>query len=182
MSNAKKYTPAEAQAWVESREWANGWNINTDSTVNAVEFANQYAANKELWDKLFTFLAENDLNTLPASKHVLVEGKCWVNIMEYTPKPAQDTRIETHNDFIDLQYTFDGDEVYGVARTLIPVTEYDPEKDRTFFRTEDEIDYVPSKPDRFFLYFPGENHQPSVATTENPGTSRKVVGKIEYAR
>ena len=46
MSNAKKYTPAEAQAWVESREWANGWNINTDSTVNAVEFANQYAANK----------------------------------------------------------------------------------------------------------------------------------------
>ena len=48
MSNAKKYTPAEAQAWVESREWANGWNINTDSTVNAVEFANQYAANKEL--------------------------------------------------------------------------------------------------------------------------------------
>ena len=65
MSNAKKYTPAEAQAWVESREWANGWNINTDSTVNAVEFANQYAANKELWDKLFTFLAENDLNTLP---------------------------------------------------------------------------------------------------------------------
>ncbi len=81
MSNAKKYTPAEAQAWVESREWANGWNINTDSTVNAVEFANQYAANKELWDKLFTFLAENDLNTLPAGKHVLVEGKCWVNIM-----------------------------------------------------------------------------------------------------
>ena len=64
----------------------------------------------------------------PQASNVLVEGKCWVNIMEYTPKPAQDTRIETHNDFIDLQYTFDGDEVYGVARTLIPVTEYDPEK------------------------------------------------------
>ena len=45
MNNDKKFTPAEAKAWVDSREWANGWDVNADASVNAVEFATQYAAN-----------------------------------------------------------------------------------------------------------------------------------------
>ncbi|MDE6066141.1 MAG: DUF386 domain-containing protein, partial [Duncaniella sp.] len=69
MNNDQKFTPEEAKAWVDSREWANGWNVNADASVNAVEFATQYAANKELWDKLFAFLRDTDLNALPAGKH-----------------------------------------------------------------------------------------------------------------
>ena len=50
MSTEKCITPAEAEKWVESREWANGWNVNADKSINAVEFATQYALNNPLWD------------------------------------------------------------------------------------------------------------------------------------
>lgn len=83
-------TQEEAQKWVDSRCWANGCTLTADSTINALEFAGQYARNKELWDTLFKFIAETDLSTLEAgSKIVLVEGRLWVNVLEYTPKSVR---------------------------------------------------------------------------------------------
>lgn len=180
MTNNNQITPAEAQAWVDGREWANGWDVNADASVNAVEFATQYAANRELWDKLFAFLRDTDLKTLPAGKHVIEEGRVWVNILEYTPKDAAATKIESHKDFIDLQYTFEGKELMGVAGHVIPTGDYDPVKDKTNYTTDEEITYSEAAPDRFFLYFPCDMHQPSVAASDPAVPSRKAVGKIEY--
>lgn len=180
MSEKKTFTPAEAKAWIATREWANGWDVNADETIDAVEFATQYAENKELWDKMFAFLAKTDLNTLPAGKHVVEDGRLWFNVLEYTPKSAEDTKIESHKDFIDLQYTFVGEELMGVAHHVTPTGDYDPVKDRTNYTTDEPIDYVPAAADRFFLYFPKDMHQPSVRATDPAVPSRKVVGKIEY--
>ncbi len=68
MSTEKIMTPEEAREWMETREWANGWNVNPDATIDAVEFATQYQRNKPLWDKLFKFLAEHDPMTLEPGK------------------------------------------------------------------------------------------------------------------
>lgn len=181
MSTKKNFTPEEAKAWIETREWANGWDCNPDASVNAVAFAEQYHANKELWDKMFTFLRDHDLHTLPKGKHEVVPGRLWFNMLEYTPKSPAETRSETHNKFIDLQYTFEGCEMMGHPKGGKPNMEYDPVKDRTFFDLEGDTDYVPATPDRFFLYFPGELHQPSVILEGEATPSRKIVGKIEYA-
>ena len=175
-------TKEEALKWVESREWANGWNAIADETINAVEFARQYEANKPLWDKLFKFLADTDLSSLEAGKIVLEDGRLWLNILEYTPKSSENTKIESHKNFIDLQYTFVGNELMGLAHHVIPTGEYDPDKDKINYKTDEPIDYVPADPKRFFLYFPSDMHQPSVRSMENPGVSRKVVGKIEYVK
>ena len=98
----------EALAWVKSREWANGWNADVDESVDAVEFATQYKNNKELWDKLFSFLATTDFQSLEPGKIELVPGRLWINVLEYTPKDSDNTKIESHRKFIDLQYTFEG--------------------------------------------------------------------------
>ena len=179
----KTFTPAEAKAWVESREWANGFEVKADESINAVEFAQQYAANKELWDALFAFLRDADLKTIAAGKHDIIPGRVWVNILEYTPKDAAATKIESHENFIDLQWTFEGDEVMGVATGKVtPTGPYDPVKDRTNYTTEEEIVYSPAPADRFFLYFPCDMHQPSVSAKQPATPSRKAVGKIEYAK
>lgn len=183
MTNENLMTAAEAQEWVDSREWANGWSVNADQSIDALEFATQYRLNKPLWNKLFKFLAETDPMTLEAGKKiVLEEGRLWINVLEYTPKSAEDTKIESHRNFIDLQYTYEGNELMGVAGKVTPINEYDPVKDRTNYSTDEEIVYSPAPADRFFLYFPKDMHQPSVRSVENPGISRKLVGKIEYAK
>lgn len=172
----------EAKKWVESRVWANGWKVDADESVDAVEFAEQYALNKELWDKLFAYLAETDLNTLEAGKVELVPGRLWINVLEYTPKDSENTKIENHRNFIDLQYTFVGDELMGVAGKVTPINDYDPVKDRTNYSTDEPIVYSKADADHFFLYFPKDMHQPSVRACDPAVPSRKIVGKIEYAR
>ena len=180
MSTEKNLTPAEAEKWVESREWSNGWNVNADKSINALEFATQYKLNKPLWDKMFQFLATVDLSKLEPGKIVLEEGRLWFNVLEYTPKSAEETKIESHKNFIDLQYTYEGNELMGIAGNVTPINDYDPVKDRTNYSTDEEIAYSPATADIFFLYFPCDMHQPSVRSVENPGVSRKLVGKIEY--
>lgn len=180
--NRPEMTGAEAAEWVASRKWANGWAVEADPSIDAVEFATQYAAVPELWDKLFKFLAETDLSTLPAGKTVIEEGNLWINLLEYTPKSAEETKIESHRDFIDLQYTFEGNELMGVASEVTPTGEYDPVKDRTNYTTSEPIEYSAADAGRFFLYFPKDMHQPSVRACENPGPSRKIVGKIRYSK
>ncbi len=180
MSENKSISPDEARKWVETREWANGWNVNADASVDAVEFYNQYHANRELWDALFAFLRDADTKTLEAGKHNIIDGKVWVNVLEYTPKDAEHTKIESHRNFIDLQWTFEGEELMGLAGNVTPTGEYDPVKDKTNYTTDEEIAYSPAPADRFFLYFPKDMHQPSVAASEPAKPSRKVVGKIEY--
>lgn len=178
----KTFSKEEAQAWVDSRAWAKGLELKADATIDAVEFAEQYAANPDLWDALFAWIKNTDLKTVAAGKHDIVPGRLWVNILEYTPKSAQDTKIESHENFIDLQYTFVGDELMGLAGRVIPAGPYDPVKDKTNYTTDEEISYVPAPNDTFFLYFPKDMHQPSVRAHEGAGPSRKVVGKIEYAK
>ena len=178
----KNITKEEARKWMDSREWANGWDAIADDTIDAVEFYRQYKANKPLWDKLFKFLADTDPNSLEAGKIVLDDGRLWLNILEYTPKSAEDTKIESHKNFIDLQYTFVGNELMGLAHHVVPTGEYDPVKDKTNYTTDEPIEYVPADPKRFFLYFPADMHQPSVRSKVDPGVSRKVVGKIEFAK
>lgn len=182
MSTTPEITREEAQKWVDSRVWANGWNVNADKSIDAVEFVTQYERNKPLWDKLFKYLAETDPMTLEPGKVVLEEGRLWINVLEYIPAVAAETKTESHEKFIDLQYTYEGNEVMGLAHKVTPVTEYDPVKDRTFYAIEGDVDYTPATPDRFFLYFPKDMHQPSVKGEGDAVTSHKLVAKIEYAR
>lgn len=180
----KKFSKEEAQAWVDSRAWAKGLELKADDTIDAVEFAEQYAANPELWDALFSWIKNTDVKTVAAGKYDIVPGRLWVSILEYTPKSAAETRTENHEKFIDLQYTFEGDEIYGLASAehATPTGPYDPVKDRTFYALDQEASFVPAPNDTFFLYFPKDLHQPSVRAHEGAGPSRKVVGKIEYAK
>ncbi len=182
MSTKPEITPGDAARWVKDREWACGWPVKADDSVDAVEFATQYRLNKELWDTLFKYLAETDLTKLEAGKVVLVPGRLWINVLEYTPKDAENTKTESHRDFIDLQYTFEGRELMGLAGKVTPVTDYDPVKDRTFYKPVGEVAYTPATPDRFFLYFPKDMHQPSVKAEGEAVPSRKIVGKIEYVK
>lgn len=172
----------QARAWVDGRQWANGCKLTADESIDAVEFATQYRRNPELWDKLFAFLATADLPGLEPGKIELVPGRLWINVLQYTPKDSANTKIEAHRKFIDLQYTYEGNELMGVASEVTPINEYDPVKDRINYATTEPIVYSKADPGRFFLYFPKDMHQPSVKGDGPAVPSRKLVGKIEYAQ
>lgn len=165
--------------WVERGQWRNGWNVNCHPSVNATEFATQYAKNKALWDKLFSHIASLDLDTVSPGKTVLEEGRLWVIIQEYTPRDSAHMNVEQHHNMIDLQYTMRGNELMGYANDVTPKNLYNPKKDVQHWHAG-SVTYYPAKADAFYLFFPTDYHQPSVQAPGEVKQSRKLVAKIEY--
>ena len=88
---AKTPTAKQAQRWLDKGAWAHGWAVRPDASVNAVEFATQYAAHPALWDSLFTYLATTNLDALPLGRVDLVPGRLWVTVSEYVRATSDDT-------------------------------------------------------------------------------------------
>lgn len=179
LRNNKNLQERRAVKWTEKREWANGLEINPHESTNFIEFAAQYKKNKELWDKAFSFIASCDPATIAVGKYDIEPGKCFIKVSEYIPKTADKQGIEQHRNFIDLQYTFSGNEKMGIAPSDAKViAEYNPKKDVAHFES-DNMTYYKATPDKFFLFFPCDIHQPSVRDG-NETKSRKIVVKMIY--
>lgn len=165
--------------WADSGEWRHGFAASLHPSCNAAEFHSQYEKNRQMYDSVFTYLAANDLKTLPTGRYDLIPGRCWVNVQEYVPGEADKVGIEKHKRFIDLQYTISGNEKMGYAHNESVSRPYDEKGDIGFWKSDD-VDYYPAGEEAFFLFFPSDAHQPSVRTCDDPGVSRKIVVKIAY--
>lgn len=175
------WTVERAESWIKSRVWDNGLILSPHASTDPVAFATQYARNKALWDKAFLFLKNRNLSALPVGDYVIEDGRCWATVSEYIPKTADQANLESHERFIDLQYTLWGNEKMGLAGTEAKVrTPYNEKRDVAFYIPE-KIAYFATSADCFFLFFPGDKHQPSVLNGP-PAQSRKIVIKIEYKR
>lgn len=180
ISSLHAATPTDAQKWCDEASWAQGWTVKPHHTVNAAEFASQYARNTQVWDAAFRFLATNNLDSLPVGTYPIIDGRCWASVSEYEPKVENPGGIEEHHRFIDLQYTLSGYEKMGIAKDVKCEKPYSDKHDIAV-HSSDNITYYPTTSDRFFLFFPSDYHQPSVRDNNAQLVkSRKVVVKIEY--
>lgn len=107
-------------------------------------------------------------------KVVLKEGELMVNFADARPKTKEEARLETHNDFIDIQIPLSGEEVMGYTpRTDLPEAAYNAEKDITFYEGL-ATDYLTVKPGMFTIFFPEDAHAPGIT----PDGVRKVIVKV----
>lgn len=167
------------KCWLEQGEWRHGFKADPDPSVNISEFRSQYNKNKELYDLMFAFLATEDLAALPLGKTDIVPGRLSLTVSEYTPREAAKVGFESHRKFVDLQYVLRGNEKMGVGYNAAVKKEYNPQRDVAWWAPE-KVEYYPATPATFFLFFPADQHQPSVLADGDPIPSRKLVFKIEY--
>lgn len=156
-----------------------GWRAEPDISVNTHEFAVQYAKNKTLWDKVFNFMATHDITKMENGKYDIDGQHCWATISRYLPKQPSELKAENHHKYVDLQFVADGNEMMGLAGPKAKVIQPYVEKNDIMFYDTSDMTYYPAVPNRYFLFFPGDKHQPSVAYgTQKEST--KIVFKIEY--
>ena len=87
-----------------------------------------------------------------------------VNIAQTKPKTKEEAKLETHNEFIDIQIPLSGTEIMGytAAKDCVPAdAPYNAEKDITFFEGLAET-YVAVKPGMFAIFFPQDGHAPGI--------------------
>jgi len=145
--------------------------------VDTLENLEKYTSLNPLFAQAVDFLISNDLNSLEVGKIELKGKDLIVNVAQTNPKTKEQAKLETHNQFIDIQIPLSGTEVMGYtpAKNCLPVdSTYNAEKDITFFDGLAE-NYITVKPGMFAIFFPQDGHAPGV--TENG--VKKVIVKVK---
>ncbi len=180
----------DADKWVKSKAYAPNLNRSVDPSVNSVEFAKQYNANKAVWDKVFAFLANPELANMRGS-HVNIDGENGENayaiFVNDVPKDFAMSNWEVHKKYIDVHYVIDGKEkIAGVPFTkeieTAVVTPFNDASDIGYYKNDafDATKYGVATPENFFIYFPGEAHRPHLKV--DPAVAermKKVVIKVK---
>ena len=174
------WTLKTAKKWVKGKEWANGLDLEVSSSVDYVEFAKQYHANKAYWDKAFAFMKDKGLETIAPGKYPIDGDNVYANITYAPSKEFEQSAWESHRHYIDLQYVIKGKEKIGVSPLAdATVTKpYDDAHDGANYTAEGK--YHIATPKEFFLFFPNDVHRPNIKV---PGydTVKKLVIKIRVA-
>ncbi|WP_295767030.1 YhcH/YjgK/YiaL family protein [uncultured Mucilaginibacter sp.] len=181
MDNIENITASKeaAENWFTSGAYLNGLEIKPHKTTDMLEFARQYAANKQQWDTAFEYLKNTDLKALNEGKHSLEGSDLYIAVSESTNKDLADAKWESHKKAIDIQYVIDGAEQMGVTQaSQLNVTDpYDELKDVMFYKGEGELHLA--TPAEFFVFFPSDVHRPMVKADGYWG-SKKIVLKLKY--
>ncbi len=142
--------------------------------VDKLENIEKYVSLNPLFVQAVEFLKSTDLDAHEIGKFVLKENELKVNFAQARPKTKEEAKLETHNDFIDIQIPLSGVEVMGYTpREELPEEEYNAEKDITFYKGLAN-DYLTIKPGMFAIFFPQDGHAPGIT----PEGVKKVIVKV----
>lgn len=177
-NHPETWTNQEINAWFGKKDWLNGWVANPDISINKRSLAIHYFKNQKHWDQMFRFLQSSDLANLPLGKQELDGSHLYISVDAYTSKDKEQTRYESHRQYIDVQYLISGQELMGLATAdKVEVSEpYNEEKDVAKY-IYDGGDYILANPSNFLVFFPGDIHRPCIKVQENEPV-KKIVVKI----
>lgn len=121
--------------------------------VDKLENLEKYVSLNPLFAQAVEYLKSTDLDAHEIGKITLKEGELMVNFSQTRPKTKEEAKLETHNQFIDIQIPLSGVEVMGYTpRTDLPEEEYNAEKDITFYKGLAK-DYLTITPGMFAIFF-----------------------------
>ena len=81
--------------------------------VDTLENLEKYASLNPLFAQAIEFLKSHDLQAMEVGKTELKGKDLLVNIAQTKPKTKEEAKLETHNEFIDIQIPLSGTEIMG---------------------------------------------------------------------
>ncbi|MDD3080185.1 MAG: YhcH/YjgK/YiaL family protein [Paludibacter sp.] len=144
--------------------------------LDSLKNGSKYASVHPKFQKAFDYLLSNDLAALSVGKVELDGSDLVVNVVDITGKTVDTAKMETHNNFIDIQVPVGKAERMGwkVTADLKEITDsYNAEKDLTFY-ADKATSFVDVQPYQFAIFFPEDGHQPGISE----GVYRKIIVKV----
>ena len=145
--------------------------------IDKIENAHYYKDIHPGIAKALDYIQHTDFNTLSFGKHDIEGDNVFIIYKEYNTKPIAGNYLESHQNYMDVQYIVDGIEHMGVATKCghVPHKAYDVEQDYMLFDTS--YDLITVKKGMFAIFFPDDMHMPDITTGES-ATVRKAVIKV----
>ena len=153
--------------------------LSAPAIVDQVADVERYLDLNPHFAKAFEFLRRKDLAELPVGRYEIDGENCWAMIQEANLTPIEEeTTVEAHRKYIDLQAPITGDETIGLCAYDTNRTDlvFDEKKDIVFFKAKVEPRTL--HPGEFAIFFPRKDaHAPGHCIGENR-TIRKLVIKV----
>lgn len=165
-------------------QWRNGFTkADPDTTVNAIDFYEQYQRNREQWDALFCWLDSTDVLTIPKGKHPIPGTTLVASVEDSKNAPLARRQSESHYQHIDFQWVVRGTERFALIDhdTSTPNCEWRPDVIHYDYNA-DRAMFIDSKPDRFLIFFPQDWHIAKIENTIEGDDQqiRVIVIKVDY--
>lgn len=144
--------------------------------LDSLKNGQKYTSVHPRFKKAFDYLQSVDLAALPTGKIELEGADLVVNVVDITGKTEAAAKMETHNNFIDIQIPVGSVETMGwiAGSNMQEVTDaYNADKDVTFYADKATV-FVNVQPYEFVIFFPEDGHQPGISE----GTYRKIIVKV----
>jgi len=145
-----------------------------------IENANRYFPLHPAFEAAFNFLTRQDIAELPAEKFEVDGQNVYVMITNKPGKEFGAAKLESHSDYIDIQFLIAGAEKIGwKAYSECTKTEksYDSEKDIEYFSDSPQT-YFSLTPGSFAVFFPEDGHAPMIGE----GLVHKAVVKVKIEK
>jgi YhcH/YjgK/YiaL family protein len=145
--------------------------------IDKIENYRLYSTLTKRLAKGFEFIDNTDLIAIAPGKYEIDNDKLFAIVQEYDTKEEEDSFLEGHHNYIDIQYIIQGVELMGFTPlTNQEVVEENLEKDYTFYNGETSMLRV--EEGMFTLFFPEDLHRPGVKAGQISKV-KKVVVKVK---
>jgi YhcH/YjgK/YiaL family protein len=130
--------------------------------LDALSAASRYVPLHPGFGRGFEFLTSAALERLPAGKHEIDGQRLFVLISHDPGRGRQAARLESHRNYIDIQYVVRGVDEMGwkpLAACGRVETPYDPNRDVGFFADQPET-WINVAAGQFVIFWPEDAHAP----------------------
>lgn len=109
---------------------------------------------------------------------IQLSGGNKILVQQNTTKDAATQKVETHREYLDIQYLAEGEEVVGWApvASLTAAEAYNPVKDKQMFTGH--VDFMRIAEGYCYVAYPEDGHMPGVHLDE-PKSYKKLVIKLK---
>lgn len=138
----------------------------------------KYDLTEQKFQTAFDFLHRDGLGELPEG-WIELEGGVRASVQHYTTMQAGTLDFETHEEYFDVQYLIEGEEIVGVVSRegLTVKMPYDTANDITFYDEPVHSGAVLLRSGDYVVLAPEDAHKPRCAAGE-PMAVKKIVVKV----
>lgn len=144
--------------------------------LDSLDNLKNYSGISENFAKAVDFILNTDLEALPVGRNEVCGDKIFANVMEAQPRTKEESPIEIHRKYIDIQIPLTGDEVMGyIPKYKLEEIAYDEAADASLYPVGQlAADYLNVPRSMFTVFFPQDGHAPAIT----PVKLRKVIVKV----
>ncbi|MBO5807531.1 MAG: YhcH/YjgK/YiaL family protein [Bacteroidaceae bacterium] len=144
--------------------------------IDSLDNLKNYVSLNPSFGKVVEFLAGNDLASLPLGRNEIDGDTLFANVMEAKPRTKDETPLEVHRKYIDIQIPISGNELMGYTPLAeLPEPDYIEANDAALYPAGMlSREYFTVKNNQFVIFFPQDGHAPAI--TAEP--LKKIIFKV----